>query len=108
MILTTDTDARPNKTTMAAANIATMTRTYVFIITRNQKNWTAVDVTWDDSQSGPAGTEFLMVPFDQGRMASRTYDTDSLPAMDCRLPPETPVGGCRCGRSYPRRRSGPR
>ncbi len=38
MILTTDTDASPNKTTMAAANIATMTRTYVFIITRNQKN----------------------------------------------------------------------
>jgi transglutaminase-like putative cysteine protease len=44
------------------------------------EGWTAVDVTWDDSQSGPAGTEFLMVPFDQGRMASRTYDTDSLPA----------------------------
>ncbi|RYQ08866.1 hypothetical protein PG2093B_1420 [Bifidobacterium pseudolongum subsp. globosum] len=43
------------------------------------EGWTAVDVTWDDSQSGPAGTEFLMVPFDQGRMASRTYDADSLP-----------------------------
>lgn len=38
MILTTNTDASPNKTTMDAASIATMTRTYVFIITRNQKN----------------------------------------------------------------------
>ncbi|PKU88507.1 hypothetical protein CQR46_1609 [Bifidobacterium pseudolongum subsp. globosum] len=44
------------------------------------EGWTAVDVTWDDSEDGPAQTEFLMVPFDQGRMASRTYDTDSLPA----------------------------